>query len=611
MSTDIFKLLKAAVARAPSAPGCYLWKRNDGEILYVGKARSLRARLKNYVAARHDSVKTEALMEQAESLEWIATETEAEALILEATLVKRHQPRFNVRLKDDKRYPLICVSTAEPFPQIFLTRSVRDDGNAYFGPFTDVRAARNTIALIHKIFPIRKVRQKLPLKKPGQPCMNFHIKRCLAPCTGQVAVEEYRKIVNEILLFLEGRADILENIVVKRMNEYAEKLEYEKAGIYRDVLMNVRRTNERQSVVQTGVADADALGFARRDDRGQIVVLEVRGGRLLDRRTFPLEGVATADQAEALESFLRDYYLAHARLPARIMLPVAIEGARALETALSASAERSVKIRPGRTPEMKALLRIAERNAELLLSERLLATRLRDRESALTELQSMFNLPEPPSVIECYDISHFQGASTVASGIMFIDGAPHSAGYRQYKIKSVEGINDPASIREVVARRLQRLLNEDRALPDLMVIDGGFTQLSAACEAATALGATDLPIVSLAKEREEIYVPGDPLPKQFDPNSPAMRLLRHARDEAHRFAITRHRQNRNRAALRHLLDDVKDIGPARKAALLKHFTDVRIEDATETQLLEVSGIGPELAKKIRAFFDARSEKGFV
>ncbi|MCR9143001.1 MAG: excinuclease ABC subunit UvrC [bacterium] len=645
--------LRKQVGHAPTGPGCYLWKNERGEVLYVGKAVNLRSRLRNYVSNSFDHSRTYWLMRLARSFETILTDTEKEALILEANLVKKIQPRFNVRLKDDKRYPYICVSLSEPFPQIFITRTIRDDGNAYFGPYTDVRATRNMIALIHKIFPIRKVRQKLPLKKPGRPCMNFHIKRCLGPCQGTVPEAEYRKIVDEIVLFLEGKREILENIVITRMQEYSAAEEYETAAIYRDMLMNIRSATESQNVVQNGPAGAtienqDILALARRDDHGQIALLEIRGGRMLGRKSFPLQGLSgalagkkkkaqpagsgppespnpnleanldpnteapdlAAEDSEVIEAFLRDYYLGASQLPSQIVVPVNFKGRKLFEAALSERAERKIRVGPSRAPQIKSLSRLATRNAELLLSERLLATRMRDREKALADLETMLNLNAPPAVMECYDISHFQGAQTVASGIMFVDGAPHKAGYRHYRIRSLEkagDINDPASIREAVARRIQRLLNEDRSLPDLILIDGGATQLHAACEAAAALGAEDLPIVGLAKEREEIYLPGESIPRSFDPNRSGMRLLRQMRDEAHRFAITHHRSSRNKQTLRHILDGVPDIGPARKQALLKHFAgDQPIAEASVEDLSSVAGIGPELAKKIRAYLDEQA-----
>ncbi len=646
-AADHFEQLRKAVSRAPTGPGCYLWKNERDEVLYVGKAVNLKSRLRNYVSASFDNSRTYWLMQLARSFETILTDTEKEALILEANLVKKIQPRFNVRLKDDKRYPYICVSLSEPFPQIFMTRTIREDGNAYFGPYTDVRATRNMIALIHKIFPIRKVRQKLPLKKPGRPCMNFHIKRCLGPCQGTVPEEEYRRIVDEIVLFLEGKREILENIVIARMQEYSAAEEYETAAIYRDMLMNIRSATENQNVVQSGPSGAtienqDILALARRDDHGQIALLEIRGGRLLGRKSFPLQGLKgavsgaartkaektnqlnaagqttdgdleaelDADDSEVIEAFLRDHYLGASQLPAQIVVPVNFKGRKLFEAALSDRAERKIKVGPSRAPQIKSLLKLATRNAELLLSERLMATRMRDRETALTDLETMLHLDAAPAVMECYDISHFQGSQTVASGIMFVDGAPHKAGYRHYRIRSLEkpgDINDPASIREAVGRRIQRLLNEDRSLPDLILIDGGATQLHAACEAAAAIGAGELPIVSIAKEREEIYLPGESIPRSFDPNRPGMRLLRQMRDEAHRFAITHHRSSRNKQTLRHVLDDVPDIGPARKKALLKHFAgEQSIAEASVDDLSAVSGIGPELARKIRECLDRRA-----
>ncbi len=584
------------VARAPTTPGCYLWKDARERVLYVGKAVNLRARLRNYLRPEHE--RTAALMVQAENLEWITTETGSEALVLEANLIKKHKPRYNVQLKDDKRYPYICVSTGEPYPRVFITRTIRDDGHRYVGPYTDVRATRNTLSLIHKIFPIRKTPLKLPLKKPQRPCMNFHIKRCLGPCRGNVPQEEYAKLVDEILLFLEGRREILENIITTRMGEYSQVMDYERAAIYRDMLSNIRRATERQSVMSPAGGDEDIIAFARRDDHGQIVLMEVRDGRLLGRKSFPLVGVQDAPEPEILTSFLRDYYLNAEFIPARIITPVVIKDKRELLEYIRERTDRTVRITTTAKPEQKAMLRMAGKNAELLMSERLLAVRLRDRKGALEELKNMLKLPEEPQVIECYDISHFQGSQPVASGVMFVDGHPKPSGYRHYNMKTVKGINDPAMIQEAVARRIQRLRNEDKALPDLMVIDGGSTQLKAACEAAAALDAGDLPIIGLAKQREELYFPGDESPHGFDPDSPAMRLLRHLRDEAHRFGITHHRKKRNRATMKHVVEQIPDIGPERRKALLKHFTDKKMEEATPAELEQVPGIGRRLAAKI-------------
>lgn len=590
--------IREAVARSPTSPGCYIWKDESGEILYVGKAVQLRSRLKSYL--RPEADKTILLMERAHSLEWISTDTGREALILEATLVKKFQPRFNVRLKDDKRYPWICVSSSEMYPQVFITRHPRSNGDHFYGPYTDVRATRNTLALIHKIFPVRKVRQTLPQPRPKRPCMNFHIGRCLGPCQGNVDPAEYGKLVEQIRLFLEGRTEILESLVVRRMEEASANMQYEQAAMFRDILANIRRATERQIVVGPGSSDEDVLAFARRGDDGQIVVFEMREGKLAGRKSFPLKGVEDTPLEEVFASFIRDYYLPASLRPSRILVEVTPEGKRELEESLEA-AGRAARISKPRD-EFKRLAKLAARNAELLLRERLLAAKSKDQKAALKQIQEMFSLPEIPRIMECYDISHLQGTETIASGVRFIDGQPSNKDYRTYRIRTVQGIDDPASIAEAIARRLQRLLAEDSPLPHLIVIDGGYTQLSAACETAAALGAGSLPMVGLAKQREEIYYPGEQTPRHFDPQSAGMRLLRHMRDEAHRFGITAHRKSRNRVLLRHAALSVPDIGPARLKALLQNLDTKPIDQATEAELAQVPGIGPALARKLHAHF---------
>ncbi|MCB1164625.1 MAG: excinuclease ABC subunit UvrC [Leptospiraceae bacterium] len=586
------------VARAPLDPGCYLWKDSAGEILYVGKADRLRNRLRNYL--KPETIKTAFLMERAADLEWITTETSTDALILEDTLIKKHKPRFNVRLKDDKRFPYLCVSTSEPFPRIFLTRSVRKDGNRYFGPYTDVRAARHILDLIHKTFPIRKVRQKLPLPRPRRPCMNFHINRCLAPCQGNVPESEYKKIVDEIILFLEGKHELLEELVRKRMEEFSQAMDFERAAIYRDILASLRRFQERQSVSRPSAADEDVVAVARDDSYAQAVIFEYRNGNLTGRKAFPLTGIEASDEPEILQSFVREYYLASQAIPSKILVSHAIEEKSSLEDWLSKKTSRKIRIhQPSRGPNA-TVMEMVKKNAELLLKEQIIKVKSKDRSSGLAEIQHFLQLSAIPEIIECYDISHFQGRSTVASGVQFQNGEPRKAGYRRYVIRSVGGIDDPASMREVIARRLQRLLNEESALPDLIVIDGGTTQLQAACEAAAALGITELPMVGLAKKREEIYLPGESIPLTLDKNSAGMRILRHLRDEAHRFGITHQRIRSNRAQLKILEQEIPDVGLARIKAMLKHFEGRKIAEASLEELMEVPGIGEKLAAKIHA-----------
>ena len=603
---NIFPGIKKSISLAPESAGCYLWKDEKGIILYVGKANNIRSRLKSYL--NPDTIKTDFLMRSVRGVEWISTSNGNEALILEANLVKLHNPKFNVRLKDDKRYPFLCVSLNETYPRIYITREMRNDGNKYFGPFTDITATRNTLALIHKIFPIRKNPQKLPLKKKARPCINYHIKRCMAPCQGDVPVEEYSAMIEEIILFLEGKKEILENVIQKRMNRFSENMQYERAAMYRDMLLHIRRASEKQSVMGPIREDEDIIACAKSGIHGQIAVFEIREGRLTGRKSFPLEGVENTDDSEIYSSFARDYYTRAEYLPAKIIFPEKLKDKTEIQGYLSEKAERKIKIITGNHPPAKSLQKMARLNAELLLKERILATRMRERSDALLQLKEMLHLTEIPEVIECYDISHFQGSESVASGVQFVEGNPKPGAYRHYNIRHVEGINDPAMMEEVIARRLTRLLNEDRALPDLIVIDGGLTQLTAACRAAQALDCGNLPLIGLAKKREEIYVPGSSTPVQFDPDSPAMLLLRHIRDEAHRFGITHNRKKMVKRQIRHLVDSIPDIGQTRRRALLKHFTDTKIEDASLAELKKVDGIGETLAENIYNYFHKDSDK---
>ncbi|MFB5651602.1 excinuclease ABC subunit UvrC [Leptospira wolffii] len=586
------------------SPGCYLWKNSDGEIIYVGKAKNLDKRIRNYLKEKQTDLKTRFLQREIFDLDWIATSTEKEALILEATLIKKHNPRFNVRLKDDKKYPYLCVSLSEPFPMVFVTRKIKDNGDRYFGPYTDVKTTREILDVIHRIFPVRKTKQTLPLPKPRRPCLNFQMGRCLGPCQGTVPVEDYRIVIDQIIQFLEGKKEILANELVRRMEEYSAKMDFEIAARYRDMLSKLQSFRQKQTVVSMDGGDEDVIAFARKEDEGQVVLMEVRGGRLENKKSFPIQGVRNSTEEEILSSFFRDYYLGAGMIPASIVVSYALkEEAEAVLDFLQEKTGFRPKLKFPKAGEKRSLLKIAEKNAELSLTERLLATHYKDQTGALKEIQEMLQLSDPPHIIECYDISHFQGSFPVASGVMFVEGKPFKQGYRKYNIRGYEGINDPGMMHEVISRRLQRILNEDGVLPDLIVIDGGFTQLTKACEAAVEAGVPDLPMVGLAKKREEIYFPGEVTPYSFDMNSVGMRLLRHLRDEAHRFGVEHHRSRRNREALSGLIREVPDIGLKRSKLLLQAFSgQKKIEDATIEELLKVNGIGETLAEKIYSYF---------
>lgn len=599
MKEDILFVLKEKIKNLSHTPGCYLWKNDSQEVVYVGKAIKLSDRVRSYLNPGITDLKTIALQKEIYDLDWIATDSEEEALILEANLIKKYNPKYNVRLKDDKKYPFVCVSTNEPFPMVFLTRSIKSDGRKYFGPYTDVKAARDMLNVIHKIFPIRKVFQKLPLAKPGRPCLNFHIKRCLGPCTGNVSEEEYGEIVDQIIKFLEGKKEKLIQELQIRMLAHSEKMEFERALIYRDMIENIKILLRKQTIINQAGGNEDVISYAKKEDEGQVVIFEVRDGRLEGKKSYALKGLNDSSEDEIISSFLKQYYLESVYIPQSIVLPINIKNDMSL---LQDILLKKIGFKPGiHYPGggvKKSLLNLAQKNAEMSLTERLLATKLRDQTAALNELKDMFKLQEIPSVIECYDISHFQGDNPVASGVMFLDGKPYKSGYRHYKMKGYEGINDPGMMHEVIARRLQRLLNESESLPDLIVIDGGETQLGRAAEAAIALGLTDLPMIGLAKKREEIYFPGQKIPFSFDKNSPGMRLLRQIRDEAHRFGVSFHVKRRNRSTFKSIFDEITEIGTQRKKGIIKFLSEKDLKNITQNQIMEIPGIGEKLASKI-------------
>ncbi len=607
----IINTLQEKIKNLGALPGCYLWKNHEGKVIYVGKALKLQNRVRSYLNPNHKDRKTRALYIEISDLDWIATRTEKEALLLEATLIKKHNPKFNVRLKDDKKYPYLCVSTGEDYPMVYLTRKVKDNGDRFFGPFTDVKAARDSLELIHRIFPVRKTKLKLPLAKPQRPCLNFFMKRCLGPCQGNISKEVYSELISEILNFLEGKKEKLISNLRSAMFDASEKMEYERAQFLKERIEKINSIREKQTVVSIDGADEDILGLARKENEGQILILEVRGGRLEGKKSFPLTGLEYSTEEEIYGSFLRDYYLNATNLPAILILPIlAKSNYDSFSEAILDKFGFGLKIKFPESGPKKSLLRLAEKNAELSLTERLLATKLRDQTVAMRELQEKLKLKDLPRTIECYDISHFQGSSPVASGVMFVDGKPYKSGYRRYKIRGYEGINDPGMMHEVIGRRLSHLVNENEPLPDLIVIDGGITQLSRAAEAANALDLGSIPMIGLAKKREEVYFPGENLPYSFDIHSPMMRLLRMLRDEAHRFGVSYQRELRKKKTLKTLLDEIQDIGEVRRKSILRFFqSKKKVEEASLAELKEVPGIGSVLAEKI--FFkiqDLKSQK---
>lgn len=600
-SENRIEYLKEKIEIAPLVSGCYLWKDKEGNVLYVGKSDKIKNRLKSYL--KPEDYKHFLLLQKAYDVEWIITNNSKEALILEDTLIKQYKPTFNVRLKDDKRYPFICISLTELYPRIFITRKYKKDGNRYFGPYTDVRFARQVLDMIHKTFPIRKVKQELPLKTPKRPCMNFFIKRCLAPCQGNVSVEEYKKIVDEIILFLEGKKELLEEIIIKRMNQYSEKMEYEKAAIYRDILIKLKEFHEKQEVIKLNNPDQDVVvvSFDENFYQAIAVILEFRNSKLLSRKSFSLylpKGINISEfKEELLSSFLREYYLnfvdSH-NYPAKIIIPSKVEGISELQEYLIQKFNYNIEIL---VQKNSSVIQLAEKNALLLLKEKILGMKNRLKESALLEIQKICKLNKIPEIIECYDISHFGGEEMVASGVRFVKGEPAPKSYRQYLIKTINQINDPAAIYEVIYRRIRRLKEEKRTFPDLIIVDGGITQVNSAFKALQEHN-VKISLIGLAKQKEEIYFPNQSVPLQFDKNSSGMLLLRQIRDEAHRFAIEHQKKRMRKRIYKHILDSIPHIGSKRKKKILQNLENQPLENLKLEDLIAIDGIGKKLANQI-------------
>jgi excinuclease ABC subunit C len=606
----------------PEKPGVYLMKDQSGKIIYVGKAISLRNRVRSYFqSSRNLSPRIQSMVKQVERVEYITTNSEVEALVLECNFIKEEHPKYNIRLRDDKQYPWVKVTWQESFPQVYITRKVKKDGSKYYGPYTDAGALRDTIKLLREIFPLRGCRRDLDREKVNRPCLNYHIKRCLAPCVGGVSQEQYREIINQIRLFLEGRqAEIVENFR-QQMLEASLHQEYEKAALIRDRLLGIEKVLEKQKMVSDARDDLDIFGIAQ-DDWGTVVlVFQVRNGKLVGREYFAVsEGEAT-EAPEILEAFLTQYYDGSGFIPPEILLPFKLEGMEAVAEWLSTQRGLSVSLKLPQKGEKFQLIKMAAENASNLMEqERVREKQHRDLIAGLLdELRQELTLPTIPFRIEGFDISNTQGQEAVASMVVFEGGIPKGGDYRRFKIRTVEGPNDFEMLREAVRRRFVKGLEEKESLstgpakfarfPDLLLIDGGKGQISGVAEVLEELGLGKIPVVGLAKQEEEIFVPYREEPIRLDRRSAALMLLQRVRDEAHRFAITYHKSLRDKKTVESSLDKVTGIGPKRKQLLLKHFGSVkRIREASVEELAKVPGITLKLADSIKEQLD-RIEKG--
>jgi excinuclease ABC subunit C len=640
-SSTISEKLKKQLAALPARPGVYLMRNAKGEVIYVGKAAKLKDRVRSYFGSPHMmEPKTLALRQHIDDFEYIIVGNAGEALILEATLIKRHQPFFNIRLKDDKRYPYLKVDIQNPWPRVYITRRIEKDGARYFGPYASAGSVRATLDLTKKLFPWRSCTKEIT-GKDARPCLDYYIKRCIAPCTAFCTKEEYDEVIEDVILFLEGKADDVMRRLRDQMTRAAEQMEYERAAQVRDQLRSIERTVERQMVSTTRQEDVDIFGIARDGDQACVQVFFVRGTQMIGRDTFVLEGVRDESDNAVLTNFLLQYYEGAQYIPKLVAIPSEAEDRETIEELLTEKRGSLVEVRVPERGEKKRLVELAGENAKESLS--LMRVKwmadANKTELALEQLMEELSLPDVPHRIECYDNSNIQGTNPVSSMVVFVDGKPETSQYRRFKVKTVVGADDFATMAEVLRRRFKnhgkqvnhgdtegtealdaqgdpagverdetspnpksKIQNpEGWALPDLVIIDGGKGQLGAAVQVMRELGVHHIPTVGLAKRFEELFVPDEDEPVVLPRGSEALYLVQRVRDEAHRFAITFHRQVRGKSSIQSALDTIPGIGPKRKKALLRKFGSVKqIREADVEDIASTVGFTKALAEKVKS-----------
>jgi excinuclease ABC, C subunit len=605
--------VKRRLRAVPDAPGVYLFRDTRGQVIYIGKALRLRDRLRSYfTAASAQTSRVSELVRKVYDFEFVTTANEVEALVLECNLIKNYRPRFNIRLKDDKNYLYLKLPVKEEFPRVHYSRRVQNDGALYFGPYTSAQSLRGTVKSIRQLLPFRTCSDEI--FRQGKVCLDFHIKRCPGPCERRIGAEDYKARIHEVALFMEGRSDVLVRELHGRMDQSADRLDFENAARYRDQLQSIERIADRQKVLTHGRDDQDLIAYARRGGEVFVEVAYVRQGKMVGHDGHPLDGAGEATEAELLRGFVLQYYASATHVPRAVILPGPLEEPELMAGWLAQRRGGPVAIEVPQRGRKRALVaQLAETAAQELEQLRIQADYDRSRtEPMLAALAEALDLEIPPKRIECYDISNIQGDSAVGAMVVFEDGRPRNDHYRHFKIKFVPGPNDFAMLQEVLRRRLERLESAQRreeadivgdrsftSRPDLILIDGGKGQLSAALEVLESAGYADIPTFSLAKEREEIFAPGRADPIVQEKNSPGMFLVQRIRDEAHRFAITHHRKVRSRKALTSPLDSVEGIGPARKRVLLRHFGSVQAIREAPVQDIVALGVPERLAKRLK------------
>ncbi|GJL78619.1 MAG: UvrABC system protein C [Nitrospinaceae bacterium] len=600
------KHLTEILEKIPRLPGIYIMKDGKDGILYIGKAKSLQTRVRSYFQnARALPPRTRVFLDKVRDIKFLITKTEAEALILESNFIKKHQPRYNVLLKDDKHYPYLRLTTQELFPKLEVVRKVKKDGATYFGPYTMVKEVRETIRLIYKIFPLRQSKDRLDGNPQRRPCLNYQMGRCHAPCAGYISPEEYSQVVHDVVMFLKGKNSELIDRLKTKMQQASQELRYEEAGVLRDKIAAVMTVLDKQKIISTSLEDQDVIGYCKEHGFAMVQVLVIRGGKMVGEKIYKMKSLNELEENETLSSFIKQYYAEEVMLPKEILLPHSIEETDLVSAWLSERKKTRVLLETPVRGKKRDLVRMAEENARFAMRTELdkgeTATRM------LEELQEALSLKNFPEVIEGFDISNISGTHSVGSMVAFKSGQADKASYRRYKIGEVEGIDDYAMMREVLGRRYKRLVEEGKELPSLVLIDGGRGHLNTAEQAlkeAGVLGKVDLACIAKGKQRnnlntDEVLLLNRKSSVLFKENSPSRFLLQRVRDEAHRFAITYHRKLRGKRSLASPLESVPGIGKKRRLQLLKRFGSLEnIRTASLEELKEQPGITEALAQKI-------------
>jgi len=608
--------LEEKLAHLPAKPGAYMMKDARGAVIYVGKAASLRSRVRSYFQKGHAiGAKVQTLVNKVRDIEWIVTDTEIEALMLECNLIKEHRPKYNVRLRDDKHYPYLCITTSEPFPRAIIARRSKQDGNKYFGPYTDSGALRDCLRLIRRVFKIRGCNKRLGFvessadgqnghaERRDRPCLNYHLNQCLSPCSGKIDASAYADLVRDTCMFLEGRHDFIIERMRNEMKSAAERLDFERAARLRDQIEAVQKLAERQSIIDTEHADRDVISIVYQGLIGCVQLLLIRRGRLVGQETFFLEGASEESPEQALQEFVKQYYSRATYIPKEILVSEELPENDILKEWLRMRRGGAISIIHPKRGEKRRLIELATKNAELAVQREIGVAEADEtqRQEMLRSLAEVLSLTSVPHRIEAYDIANIQGQDAVGSMVVFEDGAPAKSEYRRFKIRSLSTPDDYGMMREVLRRRFARRTQSDEKfakLPDLLLVDGGKGQLNVALEVIAESG-LNIPAVGLAKQFEEIYTPRTEFPIVLARNSPALQMLQRIRNEAHRFAQAYHHKLTQKKVRESVLDEIPGVGPRRRKALVRHFGSVaRVRQASLEQLMQVPGITEPVARAI-------------